>query len=194
MREGQRIEFEKIRFVFLDRDGVLNRKPPNGGYITRCEDFALLAGVADAVAAINRSGRKVLVVSNQRGIALGLYSRQELARIHDKLRSQLAERDARVDGIYVCTHDVGECDCRKPQTGLFEQARADFPEAVPKNSIMVGDSLRDIEAGRAWGMPAIFIRSIESPAADEAQAMALAVACASSLAELVESYVLGPHD
>ncbi len=144
------IDFTNLKYVFLDRDGVLNRKAPPAQYITRPEELVILPGVEEAVAALNRAGRKVIVVTNQRGIALGLYSHDDLDRIHDKLRAQLAAHGGHLDAIYVCPHEAGQCNCRKPLTGLFERAYRDFPDATPESSVMVGDSLRDIE-GRPAG-------------------------------------------
>jgi len=180
-------ELSNISCVFLDRDGVLNRPPPHGHFITHWEEFALLPGVADAIAELNRSGRKVIVVTNQRGVALGLYSQDELDRMHDRLRELLALRSARLDGIYVCPHDDGQCDCRKPLTGLFEQAFQDFPGVRPENSIMVGDSLRDIEAGIRLGMRTVFITGdAYTTSAETQRAVALANLSVASLPDFVQ--------
>src|SRR5579875_947353 len=182
--------FSDIEYVFLDRDGVLNRKPPNGRYVTCWEDLALLPGVEDAVAELNRSGRKVIVVTNQRGIALGLYSRQDLDRLHERLQQHLEAHGARLDGIYVCPHDEGQCNCRKPQTGLFEQALRDFPAARPENSLMAGDSWRDVEAGTRLGMKTAFIcGDAEARATESRRAASLAQVSVASLPDLVHRYL-----
>ena len=150
MDRDESVDLSDISHVFLDRDGVLNRKPAQGGFVTHWEEFELLPGVDDAIATLNRSGRKVIVVTNQRGIALGLYSLPDLERMHNQLQALLGQRGAQLDAIYVCPHESGQCNCRKPLTGLFEQAFLDFPDARPQSSVMVGDSLRDIEAGLEW--------------------------------------------
>jgi histidinol-phosphate phosphatase family protein len=183
------ISFTNLQYVFLDRDGVLNHKAQPGQYITRSEDLIVLPGVAEAVATLNRSGRKVIVVTNQRGIALGLYSQEDLSRIHDKLRAQLAAHEAHLDAIYICPHEAGQCDCRKPLTGLFDQAFRDFPEATPHRSVMVGDSLRDIEAGNRAGMATVLITDNTSSFAEDAKASSLAQLTVPSLAELVRQYM-----
>ena len=189
MNQKPAIDLSNIEYVFLDRDGVLNQKPSRGKYITRMEELALLPGVEDAIAALNRSGRKVVVLTNQRGIALGLYTQAELDRIHAHLQAQLAVRGGHLDAIYVCPHDAGQCDCRKPLTGLFEQAFRDFPEATPQRSIMVGDSLRDIEAGLRVGMVTAMILSDDGePTAEDDRAAALAQVSARSLSDLVDRY------
>ena len=189
---AQAPEFSGIEYVFLDRDGVLNRKPARGGYVTCWEDFHLLAEVPEAIAALNRSQRKVIVVTNQRGIALGLFSLPDLERLHDRLRGELAAKGAHLDAIYVCPHDNGQCNCRKPETGLFEMAFDDFPGARPQNSVVIGDSLRDIEAGVRLGMRTVLIANAEDATAEAARAAALAQTTLSSLAEFVEQ-CLGCH-
>jgi D-glycero-D-manno-heptose 1,7-bisphosphate phosphatase len=178
-----------IDYVFLDRDGVLNRDLPDGRFITRWEEFELLPGVADAIAQLNRSGRKAIVVTNQRCVALGLCSEADLLALHERLQKELALQGARLDAIYYCPHDEGQCNCRKPLPGLFEQAFRDFPGANARNSLMVGDSLRDIQAGVRLGMRTVFIDyprdGDRSPDAVLASAMASAVA--RSLADCVKT-------
>lgn len=195
MNQDPAIDLSNIEYVFLDRDGVLNRKPAQGQYVTRVEDFVMLPGVEDAIAALNRRGRKAIVVTNQRGVALDLYSQEELERIHRELREQLAKRGAHLDGIYVCPHDAGQCNCRKPLTGLFEQAFRDFPDATANRSIMVGDSLRDVEAGLRFGMATAFITGGDKLTAEDERAARLASISMGSLPELIDRYfcsVSGP--
>jgi len=190
MDDSRSVELSDIEFVFLDRDGVLNRQPPDGRFVTRPEELQLLPGVEDAVAALNRSGRKVVVITNQRGIALGLYSLDDLARIHSQLRERLAACGAHLDGIYVCPHDEGQCNCRKPLTGLFEQAFHDFPAARPENSLMAGDSLSDIEAGLRLGVRTVFITgNVETNSIEAERARMLAQISVASLPELVNRYL-----
>ncbi|MGA2903459.1 MAG: HAD family hydrolase [Candidatus Korobacteraceae bacterium] len=190
MGSNRAINFSNIEFVFLDRDGVLNRQPPDGRFVTCWEELEVLPGVEEAVAALNRSGRKVIVVTNQRGIALGLYSHDDLDRIHAQLQEHLAARGARLDGIYVCPHDEGQCNCRKPLTGLFEQAFRDFSAARPENSLMMGDSLRDIEAGLRLGMRTVFITGdVETSSTEADRARMLAQVSVASLSELVNRYL-----
>lgn len=180
------IKLADISHVFLDRDGVLNRNPRHGQFVTSWEEFELLPGVEDAVAELNRAGRKVIVITNQRGIALGLYSSQDLEQMHDRLRQRLAEYGARLDAIYVCPHDDGQCNCRKPLTGLFEQAFQDFPAARPENSVIVGDSLCDIEAGSRLGMRTVLLTGKDETLAEVKRAAALATLSVASLAEFVQ--------
>jgi histidinol-phosphate phosphatase family protein len=192
MGEHNANNFSDIEYVFLDRDGVLNRSLPDGRFITRWQEFELLPGVAGAIAQLNRSGRKVMVVTNQRCVALGLCSEADLLSLHERLQKQLTQQGARLDAIYYCPHDVGECNCRKPLPGLFEQAFRDFPGADVRNSVMVGDSLRDIEAGARLRMRTIFIDvgSVgESRSPDTAHSTAMASAVARSLPDCVQQYL-----
>lgn len=146
-----------LRTVFLDRDGVLNEKMPEGSYVTCCEELHFLPGVEEAIATLNNAGLRVVVVSNQRGIALGLYTVTDVNAIHSALQDSLAKRGAHVDGFYFCPHDTGQCNCRKPLPGLYEQAAEDFPAITTETSVMIGDSMSDIEFGRRLGMPTVFI-------------------------------------
>ena len=192
MGEHNASNFSDIEYVFLDRDGVLNRGLPGGRFITRWEEFELLPGVSGAIAALNRSGRKVIVVTNQRCVALGLCSEAELLTLHQRLQQRLHQDGAHLDAIYYCPHDAGECNCRKPLPGLFERAFNDFQDANAGNSVMVGDSLRDIEAGARLGMRTIFVdnnsgEASRSPDGDRAAALASAVA--RSLPDCVRRYL-----
>jgi D-glycero-D-manno-heptose 1,7-bisphosphate phosphatase len=184
-------QFPGIQYVFLDRDGVINRKPPEGEYVGDWDHFHLLSGVEAAIAQLNHSGRRVLVVSNQRGIALGLYSISDVETIHQRLNRHLADHGAKIDAFYFCPHDKNMCDCRKPKTGLFEEAFRDFSGASASNSILIGDSISDIEAARNLKMPAIFIEgdpNFQKAGADKAAQLADAVSA--SLADAIRQYLV----
>src|SRR5579863_2576287 len=112
--------FRHLHTVFLDRDGVINEKMPEGQYVTRREELRVLPGVGEAIRRLNSRGCRVILVSNQRGIALGLYTAADLEAIHAWLKNFLESHGARLDGIYYCPHDRDECDCRKPMPGMFE--------------------------------------------------------------------------
>jgi D-glycero-D-manno-heptose 1,7-bisphosphate phosphatase len=175
-----------IRYVFLDRDGVINRKPPEGKYISDWAGVELLPRAAAAIAQLNQTGRKVIVITNQRGIALGYYTHQDLQLIHQKLAAHLATFDAHIDAFYYCPHDTNECLCRKPLPGLIKQAIADFPDAVAANSLVIGDSLADIQLGHKLGMKTFFIRGdVRTQKAGAPEAELLADRCFDSLADAV---------
>ena len=136
---------------------------------------------------MNRAGMTVILVSNQRGIALGLFTEAQLELIHSNMRAHLAQHGARLDAIYYCPHDIGQCQCRKPDIGLFTQACKDFPQASAHNSLVIGDSLSDIQAGKRMGMKTIFIQGeAENQKAGAAVAAESADAVASSLLQAVE--------
>jgi D-glycero-D-manno-heptose 1,7-bisphosphate phosphatase len=176
--------------VFLDRDGVINEKMPEGQYVRSPAEFRVLPGVPEAIQRLNRAGIRVIIVSNQRGISLGLYTAEDLERIHLYLREFLQKRGARVDAYYFCPHDKGKCNCRKPLPGMFEQAVRDFPNITAETSAMIGDSLSDIEFGRRLGMQTIFLE--EDPSRRRAgaeKAAALADRSFHSLSEAVDGLI-----
>ena len=164
-----------VKYVFLDRDGVINRKPPEGEVVRWWEEFEILPGVEQAIARLHAAGLKVIIVTNQRGIALGRMSELDLGQLHSQLMEHIAAREGAIDAIYYCPHDRDECECRKPGVGMFERALAEFPGAGPENSVMIGDSMSDIEAGVRLGMKTIFIKgdpSRQKPGAERAQELA----------------------
>lgn len=178
----------RLRTVFLDRDGILNEKMPEGQYVTRWEDFRILPGVPEALRRLNQAGLRVVVVSNQRGIARGLYTAADVDAIHTRFQQILGVAGARIDAFFICPHDKGECNCRKPLPGLFDQAVARFPEIAASTSAMIGDSLSDIEFGQRLGMKTIFIEGdAESRAPDAEEAAKLADLRCASLAEAVDA-------
>jgi D-glycero-D-manno-heptose 1,7-bisphosphate phosphatase len=117
---------------------------------------------------MNHSGRHVLVLSNQRGVALGLCTCADVDRLRRRLQQHLAEYGASIEAFYYCPHDENQCDCRKPKPGLIYKAFRDFPDANPANSLVIGDSISDIEAAHGLDIPAIFIQG--DPATQKAGA------------------------
>ena len=144
--------------LFLDRDGVVNRE--RGEHTWRMEDFEVLPDVADVVAAFNRKGWAVVIVSNQSGIGLGLYTRADVERLHRYLHDHLHQHGAHVDDILYCPHhpSKGRCLCRKPSALLMERAIA-LHGIDPARSLMVGDRERDIEAAAGVGVRGVLIPS-----------------------------------
>jgi histidinol-phosphate phosphatase family protein len=143
--------------VFLDRDGVINRKMAEGHYVTQWSGFEFLPGVFEAIRLMNDSYRLVIVVTNQQCIGKGIVTMEAIEGIHLRMARSLDERGARIDGIYVCPHLASdECSCRKPATGLFEMAAMDFRRRGISidmaRSHMVGDSDSDILAGERAGL------------------------------------------
>lgn len=155
----------KQKAIFLDRDGTINVKK---GFLTRAEDFELIDGVADAIRLINQSDYLAVVVTNQPQIARGDCDFEDLQHIHDKMETDLGKYGAFVDAIYYCPHHTdkgfpGErvdykcnCDCRKPKPGLLLKAAQDFHIDLSE-SLMIGDSKLDVEAGEAAGCRASYL-------------------------------------
>jgi histidinol-phosphate phosphatase family protein len=139
------------RAVFLDRDGVVNMKPPPGDYVRQWSDFRLVPTIAGWIRLFNVLDFPVIVVTNQRGIARGLMSREDVEKIHTNMVAELAALGARIDDIFYCPHDNGECECRKPKTGMVEQAQAKWDIDLA-GSLMIGDSDKDAELAANCGM------------------------------------------
>lgn len=179
--------------VFLDRDGVINEKMPEGKYVCSEADFHILPGVLGAIANLNKAKIRALLVSNQRGIALKVMRSEEVERIHAFLQQQLDMEGAHLDGFYYCPHEKNSCTCRKPLPGLFEQAKSDFPDIRAECSVMIGDSFSDIEFGRRLGMWTIWIRSrLSQRKPDWEFAEQLADWSCSSLSEAVDTLLDAP--
>ncbi len=143
--------------VFVDRDGVVNRKQPEGRYVNSLSEFDLLPGSLEALAGFARSGIKVVVVTNQQGVAKGVTDEKMLAQIHSHLNAEVEAAGGRISQIRVCNHLAGSCACRKPDIGLFEQARALDPEIDFSQSAVIGDSETDIEAAHRIGARAVLV-------------------------------------
>lgn len=157
-REAESFILHKI--VFLDRDGVINKQAPVHDYIKTSFEFQMLPRAVDAVKLLKQAGFLVVVVTNQRGIAQGIMSESDLDAIHRKMRKILADSGTMIDGIYVCPHEAGTCNCRKPEIGLFIMAENDLGKVDKLSSWMVGDGESDIEAGRRYGVSTILITDI----------------------------------
>ena len=142
--------------VFFDRDGVLNHEV---GYLWTIDKFVWIDGARDAIKLCNERGLLTVVVTNQGGIARGLYTAREVDALHAFMQKSLAEVGAHIDAFYFCPHHpegvVAEfavaCDCRKPKPGLIERACREL-DIDPVRSILFGDSERDISAAQAAGL------------------------------------------
>ena len=152
-----------VKLVFLDRDGVINEYPGDRNYVTTLEQFKLLPGVKPALAALCSAGYKLYVVSNQAGVAKGLYSLETLNAMTARMQRELAP-DVAFSGVYYCTHmpDAG-CLCRKPNTGSLDQVFESLirqGQAVDReNSFFIGDSELDVQTGTAAGLKTILVFS-----------------------------------
>lgn len=140
-----------IRWVFFDRDGTINDKPPSGEYVTSPGGLTLRPTAGDAIRRLNDRGVWVALVTNQRGISLGRMTVADFQAVQHELARKLADYSARLDAVYCCPHGIDACSCRKPQPGLLLQARQEHPSIDFARSAVVGDSLTDVEAGRRVG-------------------------------------------
>ncbi len=142
------------RAVFLDRDGTIAR---DVHYCRRSEDFEILPTVPEAIRLLNENGFKVVVITNQSGIARGYFTEETLAQIHQKMADELAKYGAWVDAIYYCPHHPDDgCQCRKPKTALFLKAAGEHNIDL-KSSYVVGDMQMDIDAGKALGCKTVLV-------------------------------------
>jgi histidinol-phosphate phosphatase family protein len=144
--------------LFLDRDGVINRKIEND-YVKNIRDFELLPGVLESIYHFDKIFDKIIIVTNQQGIGKELYSHHDLEKVHQYLTYLVEEAHGRIDAIYYCPHLAGTCSCRKPRGGMGLNAKNDFPTIDFSKSIMVGDSDTDMEFARGLKMLAVKIMS-----------------------------------
>lgn len=140
--------------IFLDRDGTLNADP---GYIKSPDQLELFPGVPEALARLNRAGARLILVTNQSGIARGLLSQGDLAAIHAKLTHMLNRAGASLEAIYFCPHHPDEgCDCRKPKRGMIDQAVRERGVDLER-AYLIGDHMRDIELAKRVGARSILV-------------------------------------
>lgn len=149
--------FSPEKYIFLDRDGTLNVRPPKACYIEKPEDFVWLPGARQAVKELKDAGYKIILISNQPGIARGRLTEETLNRIHEKMQAELRQVGAGIDRIYYCPHDWDEgCECRKPKPGMLYQAQRDLSLDLTK-CWMLGDDERDMHAGGDAGCRCMYI-------------------------------------
>jgi D-glycero-alpha-D-manno-heptose 1-phosphate guanylyltransferase len=138
--------------LFLDRDGVINEHRPED-YVKNESEFVWINGSKEAIRELSKIFGRIIVVTNQQGIGKGLMSEYDLEKIHWKMQNDIENIDGKIDRVYYCPHLAHvKPKCRKPETGMAEQAKSDFPEIDFNKSFMVGDSCSDIEFGKRLGM------------------------------------------
>lgn len=173
--------------VFLDRDGTLIE---DSGYVHEPAKVKLLPGVAQAIKQLNDHGFLVITVSNQSGIARGLYTVTDYEAVQQRLGALLAAHGARIDGAYFCPHHprfTGPCECRKPGVKLFRDAAAAFDIDLSR-SWWVGDRLTDVQPATVLGGNAILVATGESNL-HQGQARAMGVTVLSDLGAAVAEIV-----
>jgi D-glycero-D-manno-heptose 1,7-bisphosphate phosphatase len=144
--------FDNRKTVFLDRDGTINARAPKACYIEKPEDFKWLDGAIEAIKLLKERGCRLILVTNQPGIARGNLTEETLQQIHEKMQGELRQKTGyELDAIYYCPHNWDEgCECRKPRPGMLYRAQKEFSLNLTK-CIMVGDDERDMEAGAEAG-------------------------------------------
>ena len=141
--------------LFLDRDGVINQKL-EGRYVTNFNEFVFVKNSDLAIRKLHKIFKRILIVTNQQGIGKGIMTEDDLNLLHLQMQTKLNPDFDLIDKIYFCPCLEGDnCNCRKPKTGMLEEAKLDFPEIIIKNSFLIGDSESDIEAGNKFGLKTI---------------------------------------
>lgn len=138
------------RVLFLDRDGVINKRLE--GYVTTIEEFEFLPGVLEAIPVLNQMFDRVFIVTNQQGIAKGLMTEDDLEIVHEHMLKGIRDKKGWIDEVYYCLHaEGGGCNCRKPEIGMYNQALQDFPDIEGAVLYMVGDSPSDMQFANRIG-------------------------------------------
>ena len=146
-----------MKFVLLDRDGVIN--VDSDAYIKSVDEWQPIPGSIGAIAALSRAGFEIVVVTNQSGLSRGLFGLDELEAMHAKMRALVEEQGGTIGGIYYCPHlPQDNCGCRKPRTGLLDALERDYGCTVA-GSVLVGDSMKDVELARRKHCRPALVRS-----------------------------------
>jgi len=153
-----------MKAVFLDRDGVINKYPGDKEYVKSWEEFQFLPGAQNALRKLTDKGFKIFVISNQAGVSKGVYSKDSLDSITENMLKDFKGRGIDISGVYYCTHkDEDNCPCRKPKTGLIDMAVAKLKGEGRKiellESYFIGDTLKDMEAGKKAGLKTVLVFS-----------------------------------
>ena len=144
-----------LKLVILDRDGVINVDSPE--YIKSPDEWHAIPGSLEAIARLNKAGFKVAIATNQSGVGRGYYDLAMLEKINQKMLDEMKKVGAHIDALFYCPHKPEDnCDCRKPKPGLLLKI-AEYLKIDLKDAIMIGDSVRDIEAAQTAGAESIFI-------------------------------------
>lgn len=142
--------------VFVDRDGVINEEVE---YLHQPEQFRLIPGVLDALGVFKKSGVRIAIVTNQAGIGLGYFTKEDFFRVNKVLLTEASKAGIIIDRIYYCPHGAGDdCRCRKPKPGMIERGIREL-NADLKRSFLIGDKASDIEAGKAAGVRTVLVKT-----------------------------------
>ncbi len=180
-------EVDKSWTLFLDRDGVINKRII-GGYVKSIRDFEFLPGVLEAIYTFSSYFDKIVVVTNQQGIGKGLYTEEDLNKVHSYLLYEVDQAYAQIDAVFYCPHMAGTCQCRKPEIGMAINAQIQYPQIDFKKSIMVGDSDSDIGFAHKAGMHSVRIVGKDSPKIKNPSIPDIKVPSLLDFAKLLKSY------
>ncbi len=143
--------------LFLDRDGVINKRIVNA-YVTMPSEFVFLPGVLEAIKLCSEHFRFIFIVTNQQGVGRGLMTEEQLNNVHLYMLKEINKHGGRIDKVFFCPHRADDnCTCRKPKTGMFVQAKEKFSLIDEKTSVMVGDTLSDMMFGKNCGLKNVLI-------------------------------------
>jgi D-glycero-D-manno-heptose 1,7-bisphosphate phosphatase len=143
--------------IFLDRDGVLNKKMPRAQYVCSWKDWSWLPGAKEALTLLKEAGYRVILITNQPGIARGFMTEEDLSAIHQKMIEEVRSAGGEIFAIYHCPHGWDDgCECRKPSPGMLFQAQRDFHLDLTR-TYFVGDDIRDKQAGLSAGSKTILL-------------------------------------
>ena len=160
-----------MKLIILDRDGTINEDRDD--YVKSPEEWVPLPGALEAIARLNHAGWHTVIATNQSGLGRGTFDMATLNAMHTKMNQLLARQGGRIDAVFFCPHSPeDDCHCRKPRSGLFEQIGERFGVQL-KDVPVVGDSLRDLQAGAAVGCETHLVRTGKSALLDAAQLRAL---------------------
>lgn len=160
----QNLRIDRSWTLFLDRDGVINRRIV-GGYVQSWEDFVFLPGVTDALARFSQHFGRVVVVSNQQGVGKGLMTEEQVIQLHRRMIEEIQTTGGRIDAVFFSPHLArAGSPMRKPGIGMGLKARRQFPEIQFRKSVMAGDSVSDMLFGKRLGMVTAFISDDAGPA------------------------------
>ena len=159
--------FFKMNTLFLDRDGVVNVQIV-GGYVGSVDQFVFIDHFLEAMKLLRPRFKHIILVTNQQGIAKNICTQAQVDAVHSYLQMRLLAQQTPMDAIYCCPHLAGEnCGCRKPQIGMALQAKNDFPDIDFADSVMVGDSLSDMQFAQNAGLLPVHVGTIRHPDFDE---------------------------
>jgi len=140
-----------LKVAFLDRDGVINKKQAKGDYVTSVKRFELNEDIFNVLKRLTEDGFKLIVITNQRGISRGLMTENDLGAIHELMELELQKRGIEILDIFFCPHGHNECLCRKPKPGML-QAAAEKYNINLAESVLISDSMHDVEMGKNFGI------------------------------------------